>query len=616
MKETAEQRTARRKVASWVTQKLNNTDTQAGKIIRDCVLQALSRIDVALTDLEAKTVADKGLLAGTPLVRFYMKGGNAYKCIMEQDAREVDGGGDSDWDTQVLINPWAPEPVRRLLYAEIEELLLNEFKVTATQVGSRLHVLGFNIQTAFNTDFETDRLTFEADIQNTLVATNRLKLDADQTIRRIYDHTIIGLSFNDRVPLAKAQENAINPNPGLLFNEAIAPFSLHRLGYTFHMVDAAGKKAGLSRIALGELIDVTIPKIHTVEAVEMWESIVTSRDIVITSTPVKVYGSDFVNLPLPSIDYHQLEMMTMLGEMSDGSSRHADKLSRRTGRLNTILTGNPGKVDNMWRIAGVADVNGLTSDRASEDSFTALVRHHDLENEGSYNVQGSFKEKIKKMMIHMVKVSGSAGVAQPDFGLPAFIDEEQRRLASQTSKSRTILAKLYNTGYSGMSPLPKMKRYRTDDLALKDRLDAAGFVDARNLWASGITHWRIYQFESEKSLLQILGMYRSEATEKGVLLNVKHYQRADYRGLVSEYFIIASDAATHQITSVSTFVVGTDARTGGVKFSSADDGGKPTIATLTDIGRQRKLAASLIHDYILRTRISGHYDQIRTLIDV
>ena len=114
MKETDAQRNARRKIASWVTTKLNDTQNSAeARFMRDCVLRTLGRINVNLTALEGSVRDSMMLKAGENLVCFYMKGGNAYKCIMDNNARTVDGGGDSDWDTQILINPWAPEPVRK-----------------------------------------------------------------------------------------------------------------------------------------------------------------------------------------------------------------------------------------------------------------------------------------------------------------------------------------------------------------------------------------------------------------------------------------------------------------------------------------------------------------------
>ena len=686
MKETDAQRNARRKIASWVTNKLNDTQNSAeARFMRDCVLRALGRINTNLTALEGSVRTSMMLKTTEPLVCFYMKGGNAYKCIMDNNARTRDGGGDSDWDTQILINPWAPEPVRKKLYAEIEELVLDEFKTCANEIATGLHqgkatatpaplpgavavpVVGPDdfaaardlnaiYQTAIDAEYLADavaRTEFKPAIRATLgnisAGNNMIKMDGEQTIRRIYDNEVIGLSFNDRMPLVAPIDNALTPCPGLLFNESIKPFSLYRLGYTFHVMDHANERV-LPKVALGELIDVTIPKIHTVEAVEVWEDMMVSGHITIAQIPVNVGTYAPVNLPLPSMQYHLAEMMLMLGEISDGSSHHMDKTHKRTRRMHDILEYTiPGAVGNqqndfdalntrmLCAAAGVANETELKSSTASTQQFTQLVNVRDP----ARNFTGGSNLRVKNFMINQMEnaIVPEVGPIPVTFGHEAFNEYYvTKSLPSSKGYAKKLvliipkndpsvsLSKLIltisNIKY-GTTKNWEPTLLESGELGLKERLENSNIISTNNIATTGIDCWKIIVCENDINLNAIFselskGLLKiKDNLTRGIpavlSMKVKDYVRYDHRGILREKFIIIQDRGSN-IIGVVNLVIGDQARSGGT-FSMLGTQDAHKLATLVDIGRQRKFAASLIHDYTLKTKVSKQLETIQSLID-
>lgn len=683
MKETDAQRNARRRIASWVTNKLNDTQNSAeARFMRDCVLRALGRINVNLLVLQTSVRDSMKLKTDEPLVCFYMKGGNAYKCIMEANARTRDGGGDSDWDTQILINPWAPEPVRKKLYAEIEELVLDEFKTCSDEIATGLHEgrvtigvpgptgiiagaaddfaaarnLNTQYQTAIAAEYLADAIVhteFLPAIRTTLgniaAGHHMIKMDAEQTVRRIYDNEVIGLSFNDRLPLVAPVEGALTPCPGLMFNESIKPFSLYRLGYTFHVLDNDNERV-LPKLALGELIDVTIPKIHTIEAVEVWEEMMVSGHITIAQIAVNVGSYAPVNLPLPSMQYHLAEMMLMLGEISDGSSHHMDKTHKRTRRMHNILDYTvPNPVGNAQAVfdalntqmlcsaAGVSSEAELKTSTASIQSFTQLMNVRDA----TRNFTAGVNLRVKNFIVNQMEKSvvPQDGVIPVTFGHKAFNEYYvTKSLPSSKGYAKKLvlvipkddpgvkLSQLLLTVSKikyGTTKLGEPSLLESGELALKERLESSCIISSNDISTTGIDCWKIIVCENDMNLNAIFGEISkgllkikdnlSRGIPVALTMSVKDYVRYDHRGILREKFIIIKDRSS-QIIGVLNLVIGDSARSGGT-HSMLNTADAHKIATLKDIGRQRKFAASLIHNYTLKTKVAKQLEVIQSLID-
>lgn len=80
-----------------------DTDVPWRADVRWEVLRAIAALDMGIRGLR-QHLQDKFSIQHTrPLLDFYMKGGNAYK-VARGDT--LTSGGDSDWDTQVVIDAW------------------------------------------------------------------------------------------------------------------------------------------------------------------------------------------------------------------------------------------------------------------------------------------------------------------------------------------------------------------------------------------------------------------------------------------------------------------------------------------------------------------------------
>jgi len=600
---------------------------------------------------------------------------------MDNNARTVDGGGDSDWDTQILINPWAPEPVRKKLYAEIEELVLDEFKTCSDEIATGLHLgkvspipaplpgaplvpvigpddfpaardLNALYQHALDAEYLADahaRNEFKPAIRTTLgnisTGNNMVEMDPEQTVRRIYDNEVIGLSFNDRLPLVAPVNGALTPCPGLLFNESIKPFSLYRLGYTFHVLDNANERV-LPKLALGELIDVTIPKIHTIEAVEVWEDMMVSGHIEINQTQVNVGAYAPVYLPLPSMQYHLAEMMLMLGEISDGSSHHMDKTHKRTRRTQEILDYViPNAVGNeqadfrnlntrmLCAAAGVSAETELKSSTASNLTFTQLVNVRDA----GRNYLLATNLRVKNFMINQMEkaIVPQGGAVPVTFRHTKFnkyyvtksfskIKDYRKELigiipsSDQALKLCELIEKAEGVKVGSIKKTGPIL-LESGELALNERLDSSKIIEHRDISTTGIDCWKVLVCENDIQLQAVYGLISTglsdikDVSRRSLSMSVKDYVRYDDRGIIREMFLLIKDASS-KIIGVVSLVVGDSARSGG--SAAMLNTQKPhLIATLSDIGRQRKLAASLIHDYTLKIKVSKQLETIQTLID-
>ncbi|PAJ72760.1 hypothetical protein CJF42_19600 [Pseudoalteromonas sp. NBT06-2] len=375
MIESAIEKKSRRKMSSFVTGKLNTlTDPNfpQAKYIRICVLRCLDNIKQELGDLRGtEEFKNVNLEPNLTLVKFYMKGGNAFKCLSQTAARTVTGGGTSDWDTQIVINPNLPMPIREKIYQAVEDILVEQFKKTSREIHLGLtygtHTandvpftapippgvfptysansirggsVNSDIPTALAGAFQGSVAALPNAVRTQIVPAGTLftdwdlQLDATQKLRTVFDHNKTGLFMKTGLDLS-AEANSNTPQPGILFNESIGPFSLHRLGYTFHYNHPYLDLKPVRKLALGELIDVSIPRINSVEALESWDEL-HSHEMALIPLDIGVQNATAVNLPCPSFEYHFHETCTMIAEICSGQARSIDKCNKRTERFEAI----------------------------------------------------------------------------------------------------------------------------------------------------------------------------------------------------------------------------------------------------------------------------------------
>lgn len=682
--ESAAQKKLRRGVNSQITEILNTItlcgkridpnqnipqqSEQVGAMIRRCVLLSLRNIDDRIRMLERDVQQEFNFSQNVgELVKFYMKGGNAYKCVVGnqndiRNARQVNGGGTSDWDTQVVVNPWLPIAVRKRLYNEIEEVTLSEFRTCARDIAGILHNNNLSLILSLY-DGSLMTVVDDQDETDDVPAGQYIFVpDEKQSTRRIFNYDSLGMVFDDRVFLPADNKDG----PGLLFHDAIRPFRLFRLGYIgkvyrlrndingqplpanpFEIDDSLYELDSiLPRKSLAELIDITIPRQDTIESFEVWESLRTNH-IQITHEELNVANLEDASqlIPLPDINYHKLEQFLMLCEMADGSSRHYNKLPRRVDRLAEIcqLQAVNDQRDVVIRpllhMAGVNAEQHLQTNQQAEGEIDNYLRTYDtvrFNNQGYAPNPNGWLPLIRCLMIHIRVRANNNNNSIINLNWQAAENAIQRN--NNNNRIRGIWAAIYNNCASPNNRTPSsptnntpvfMQRYRSDDLAMLDRLRgiSAGtqdvnptpLVNAENLKPSTISHWRIYRFYDKESMLAIFAEFENQIRtlnrrEEEYSFNYRFYTRIDGRGHIPECIIVSKEG--EEIKSVCTLTVGDDARTGGVRANHTDRVlDKNTLATLSDMAMQRKLTASLIHDYPLKTSISSHYVTLQALIN-
>ncbi|MES2947635.1 MAG: hypothetical protein V4858_03745 [Pseudomonadota bacterium] len=354
MPESALVRSIRRDLSRQLTGAVNDSATYPA--VRITVLQSLSTLWARLLSLKDVLYKDLGVNPAQPLFYFYMKGGNAFDCVINPAGPAVmqQGGGKSDWDTQIVVDPWAPIPIQNYIYAVIEDLILDELRNCAVEIARWKPEI-----------ISPDELLSQ---QSALLYRYTCTRDEQQTIRQVFDHNRTGLWLNTQRKLSDDTVAAADI-PGMIFNEGIEPFLLFRLGYTWHATPLEwpvplqpGQATGpqIERPLLMELIDVTLPRLNTVEAVEVWEDLQTGHmQIDPIGVSLQYRGTTITQtLPLPSLVYHFDEQVLMLCEVAAGVSKSVDKVARRFARLTLIYNAGTAlqQADYQARMAASAGI--------------------------------------------------------------------------------------------------------------------------------------------------------------------------------------------------------------------------------------------------------------------
>jgi hypothetical protein len=211
-------RSIRRGLNQQLTKTIN--DTIHFPAVRITVIHSLAMLRSRLESLKTALRAELRLHDSQPLFYFYLKGGNAYGCVIDPTsvAAIIQGGGDSDWDSQVVVDPWAPLPIQEMIYAGSEDLVRDEPRTCSVQIASRAPPLK-----------SPDELLFQGPC---LLYRYEVVVDNPQTIRQILDCDQVGLWVDTQRKISDQEiKGAL---AGILFNDAIKLFPLIRLGFTWH----------------------------------------------------------------------------------------------------------------------------------------------------------------------------------------------------------------------------------------------------------------------------------------------------------------------------------------------------------------------------------------------
>lgn len=611
--ETEEERAIRRAMSGDLT-KLINTVSQY-PYIRAQVITSLAMINRRLEQLVAAARQRFFIKDDKPLVRFYMKGGNAFECVFNPDGPQAtdEGGGNSDWDTQAIVDPWAPREVQDWLYGMIEDIVLDEMRragisiATIEKANTTEHFEALIPKSAKWPPADNVKLEINKDVYT-------LTLDNPQTIRKIFDYDHLGLWFNDTTKLSdenlgKAASEMI---PGIVLNDSIQPFKLYRLGYTWHAKATDPPPDPLvldpppviEKLALMELIDVTLPRRNTIEAVAVWEELETGI-LGITAVPVAVRPNppaslQAVSLPMPGIFYHLVEISTMLCEIADGSSHHADKLPKRFERFKKIVE-MPGlnqqkAVEALSALVGVPDITKFSADpnsNVTQAIFTYAPAY-------LYSDDPSILLARKVMNI----------VANRP---PSQVDP------SQVLKERANFSDfLQLLGKSPASPYI-VSAACSDDLVLLGFLRASQYINLGRVKISGIPNCviiRVTRYTDLNKMAQFITLILqklAESKEAPLIVHSRLHNTVRPDGITSECTLVAF--INGRPNACITF---TNATPEEAPFHHAPEDQRTTKDTMycapAELAIQRKVAAALIADYSVRTAIANQYEILKELL--
>ncbi|TDF41457.1 hypothetical protein EYS14_00945 [Alteromonadaceae bacterium M269] len=654
-------REVRRSISGWLTDQMNDLTSIEGitspdakpfdyflYCTRENVFFTLQTLNNELKNIDQAVIEKHRLKTTTPVTCFYMKGGNAFRFNIDGD-----GFGKSDWDTQVMINPWLPQPVINTAYELIEDLVVRLFKELSDDISElneaflrttsldsvikkRWQIYLISLDTRSKSTKPEDALNaVETTILN---AQYQLNLDSSQSLLKVFPHQPNGLWLNTGQPI-----KANKYGPGMILNNAIKPFVLYRLGYVWH-AETDVPDHDMPSAILMELIDVTIPRKHTVEAISTWEEI-QSTDITLGAVKISP-NSAAIQLPFPNDFYHAIEQLTMLCEIADGSSKHANKIAKRFARFAQVWNKNSKDGVPNPLLPLVLSMNG-SSISPPIDSSSALPR--------------SYKDTISKLRsVVPDAVFRSLDIPKQDSHL--YLPYYYAINLMDNVKKRSIQAPKKPTpqSYDGVkAPLKAGIRFQaaaiSDDLPLFHEISKNDYIELSHLPNSHVDKMLVVRVEDKSSVTegssQFVESYCNPAisttsgaisTTSGlIIVGTKKPLHARSSGTritgensirsesIGQYQVASLNHNSEQLTRITygkTLVIKdktgqivlcitfTNANQYESPFEGELNGSSVYYANLALMAEQRRIAAALIHDYVIRTALSIQIDTIDSLI--
>lgn len=638
--ETETQRHNRRVISGWLTAEINDKNFRdgLGAHIRMCVLNALQKINVEMKKLNAELIEKEGLVPGRNYVLFYGKGGNAFDCVLDPtgDKATQDGGGTSDWDTQIVIDPWLPENIQIKIYATVEDLVQEIFQSTAIYIVEQEQLPEYKAN-SFPHDFVEQIVDDWNNSTNSLKNNYSLSLDSPQSFRKIFDHDKTGLWINNNQSLPASANIKRQWISGITFNDAIKPFVLWRLGYTWHAevktsISVPNQSDALKKPILMELIDVTIPRSNTIEAIEVWSAL-ENQHIQVEHVKVSVTDKQqlltSVTLPLPNFFYHLSEVVEMMCEIADGSSNHKDKFPKRIKRFvgiwDAFPQSRPKIISLVLKRVGVDSKDDIIDQnyQVGDGVVAKLINDYILGTNAWQNMIAELDDDsdldspyllVKKMMAYVAEQAFESSSGFDDANTINAQRVEQARNNYREFVNGPVLA-LLNLAFLNSEILRGAIGIASDDLTLLDFVAENNVLQIRSVGFSGVDKAAIFRVKNLIDLKLVTANFRSLFEQKfdntSLTLSFRNYQVEKLGRYFYECIFIVFNK--DKADSFITLTTGDDVQ---ISAAQAPNNLKKQVAALEDIGRQRKVAASLIDDYLIRTSLSRQYEAIKKLVDV
>lgn len=309
------------------------------QIAVDDVLTKVMNADASLQQWMAQAMVKiANHLGSSDNYFFHVKGGTSLALYLQANGTNPTGIiTPSDWDTQLVVNPTLPPsqwyPLVEKLRARVLEALqalqvefsqiqgiqgfLNGVATTATQGDAKNHLYGADILLAKQRNLETVLTTpLIHPLQFMDTAASMLREEPEsawpERVEKLFPFspTQLGMKTGFGGPAYAS----------ILMNHAIKDFYLFRLMVRYEasnlpdMVDSDTEDRFRA-----ELIDISIPRRDTVEALQQWHA-----------TRPRLMQAQ--NIPIPNHEYHLEEQIKMVRENLEGGSPSPHKLKKRLQR--------------------------------------------------------------------------------------------------------------------------------------------------------------------------------------------------------------------------------------------------------------------------------------------
>ncbi|MFL0336577.1 hypothetical protein [Stenotrophomonas maltophilia] len=610
MKESTPERDARRYISKQLTAQINNA--QVYPDVRSVVVKALSDIKDQLRSLSSKVRRDYSLKPDEPLMFFYVKGGNALDALLERPADPpptLFDFGRSDWDTQVVINPWIPIPAQDALHGGVEDVVIEVMRGAGLNIALEISLCAPDQSPLAGQVVDLAPVDIHVPPGQQCLVT----CDNPQAFRKVYERNRAGLHLFTSEPLKGIGSSgavpvppiplpppplpvqpppAPPPPPGIILNDGIKPFVLYRLGYTWHArwvkdpKAPAGDDPVTPRPILMELIDVTTPRRDTVEAVTVWSDIIRNHLVIAEDAGAE----ERWRLPLPSMEYHLWEGLTMLCEIAAYPGwPGADKLEKRrrnVQRIHDWYRDQQNDLSTFRRVIdGISAAPVFTDDTdcmQQVDACMRVVKARMQESSSGFN-DGALSVAHTQRLLH-----GRQWGAQ--------------RVATLL---QCLNAPVASCGYS-------------DDLALVGTLAQNPYLDVTQVPISGVDCAMIIRTD-HATLRNATAANCIEALTRdhGAHMTIEDSLHSTVRatGISYERTLVIFEVPRSQPARVARAILTlTTAGPVGCPFRDNPDGSGQAIAPLLDMDNQRKVAASIIQGFVQRANLSRQHEMIRGLL--
>jgi len=327
-----------------------------------------------------------------------------------------------------------------------------------------------------------------------------------------------------------------------------------------------------------------------------------------------------VFLPLPDMMYHLREISTMLCEIADGSSRHPDKLEKRFSRFKLIWDeGNQQRqadilhaLDNM---AGVVNIQQQQPPHVP--AVTAAITQYGGNQAQAILGDGDPAYALARNLMDRIATgaAGQVGNFTPNGHVSgATLDRFAHARTQLSLWLNQSLAQLPTAVASGVNAAAY-----SDDLVLMRFLEQDEYLSPQQIGFSGVLRAAVIRVETQLQVDLLCNLFRSlldpRFARPGALLSTsvrfRTYSVPRPTGITYEMTMVVFDNG-----KATTYLTATTATAGEAPFRRDAVDPARNYASLPEIAAQRKVAAALIEDYLIRQVISRQYEALKTSLPV